>query len=137
MRVKARIVWVTTARPVNPADSTPRKAMTPPRTFFMLLAATRHWRELDPPARRAVFDEILALVFNGFPSLRMSRYAAGAFDARCSDVIVWEAGDVAEYHAAIALLRRHAFLAAPLFEVVDVIAGVEDDEFEDEPTLAW
>jgi Darcynin, domain of unknown function len=67
----------------------------------------------------------------------MSHYAAGAFDARCSDVIVWEAGDVAQYHEAIALLRREALFGAPLFEIVEVIAGVEDDEFEDEPALAW
>ena len=111
--------------------------MTPSRTFVMLLAATRHWRELDPAARREVFDDTLALVFNGFPDLRMSRYAAGAFDSRCSDVIVWEAGDVAQYHAAIALLQRQAFFGAPLFEIVDVIAGVEDDEFEDDAALAW
>ena len=109
----------------------------PPRTFFMLLAATRHWRELDPAGRREVFDQTLAIVFNGFPDLRMSHYAAGAFDARCSDVIVWEAGEVAQYQAAIALLRRHAFFGAPLFEIVDVIAGVADDEFEDEAALAW
>jgi hypothetical protein len=112
--------------------------MTQPRTFFMLLAATRHWRELDPAARREVFDETLALVFNGFPDLRMSHYAAGTFDARCSDVIVWETGDVAQYHAAIALLHRHAWFGAPLFEIVGVIAGVADDEFEDDAAvLAW
>ena len=111
--------------------------MTQPRTFFMLLAATRHWRELGPAERRAVFDETLAIVFNGFPDLRMSHYAAGAFDTRCSDVIVWETSDVAQYHAAIALLRREALFGAPLFEVVEVIAGVEDDEFEDEAALAW
>jgi hypothetical protein len=46
--------------------------MTQPRTFFMLLTATRHWRELGPAARREVFDETLVLVFNGFPALRMS-----------------------------------------------------------------
>jgi len=111
--------------------------MTQSRTFFMLLAATRHWRELGPAARREVFDETLEIVFNGFPALRMSHYAAGAFDARCSDVIVWEAGDVAQYHEAIALLRREALFGAPLFEIVEVIAGVEDDEFEDEAALAW
>jgi hypothetical protein len=108
-----------------------------PRTFFMLLAATRHWRELDPAARREAFDEALTIVFNGFPDLRMSHYAAGAFDARCSDVIVWETGDAAQYHAAIALLRQRAFFGAPLFEIVEVIAGMEDDEFEDDAALAW
>ena len=111
--------------------------MTSSRTFFMLLAATRHWRELDPAERRAVFDATLATVFNGFPDLRMSHYAAGAFDSRCSDVIVWEARDVSQYHEAIALLRRQAFFGAPLFEVVDVIAGIEDDEFEDDAAFAW
>lgn len=101
--------------------------MTQPCTFFMLLAATRRWRELDAAARREVFDETLGLVFNGYPDLSMSHYETGAHNGRCSDVIVWEARDPAQYHAAIEALRELPFFGAPLFEIVEVIAGVADD----------
>ena len=100
------------------------------RTFFMLLKATARWRALDTDAQRAVFDEALMTVFNGYPELRMSRFNAGAFHGRCSHVIVWElidGTDVWQYEAAVEALHTQAFFAAPLFEIIDVIPGVEDD----------
>ena len=111
--------------------------MTRPCAYFMLLKATSHWHALGRDAQRDVFDQLLAMVFNGYPDLRMSHYAAGAFHGRCTDVIVWQAGDAAEYHAAIAALRDQPFFGAPLFEIVDVIAGVEEPADESpETTLA-
>jgi hypothetical protein len=103
------------------------------RTFFMLLKATAHWRALDTDAQRGVFDDILMTVFNGYPELRMSRFSAGAFHSRCSHVIVWEliaGADVSQYVAAVEALHAQPFFATPLFEIVDVIPGVEDDEEE-------
>jgi Darcynin, domain of unknown function len=99
-------------------------------TYFMLLQASAHWRALDRDAQRSVFDRALERVFNGYPELRMSHYASGAFHGRCSHVIVWEAGDVAQYHAAVEALHAEPFFGAPLFEIVDVIQGVEapDDD---------
>ena len=100
------------------------------RTFFMLLRATAHWRALDADAQRAVFDQALMTVFNGYPELRMSRFNAGAFHGRCTHVIVWEltdGADVWQYEAAIEALHAQPFFAMPLFEILDVISGVEDD----------
>ena len=111
------------------------------RTFFMLLKATAHWRALDTEAQRGVFDDALMTVFNGYPALRMSRFNAGAFHGRCSHVIVWQLvadADVRQYVAAVEALHAQPFFAAPLFEIVDVIAGVEDeDEEELLPILAF
>jgi len=101
------------------------------RNFFMLLKATAHWHALDTDAQRRVFDDALMTVFNGYPDLRMSRFKAGAFHGRCSHVIVWEllaGADVREYVAAVEALHGRPFFAAPLFEIVDVIPGIEDDE---------
>jgi hypothetical protein len=110
------------------------------RAFFMLLQATAHWRGLDIDAQRGVFDDALMTVFNGYPELRMSRFKAGAFHGRCSHVIVWalSAGaDVSQYVAAVEALQARPFFATPLFEIVDVIAGVEDDEDELPADLAF
>lgn len=104
--------------------------MTQPCTFFMLLAATRRWRELDAAARREVFDEVLSMIFNGYPDLRMSHYETGAADGRCSDVVVWEARDPEQYRAAIEALHGLPFFSAPLFEIVEVITGVADDAID-------
>ncbi len=109
------------------------------RTFFMLLRATAHWRALDADAQRGVFDDALMTVFNGYPDLRMSRFSVGAFEDRCSHLIVWTlAGDadVRQYVEAVEALHAQAFFATPLFEVVDVIAGIEDDEDEALTSLA-
>jgi hypothetical protein len=109
------------------------------RTFFMLLKATAHWRALDTDAQRGVFDDALTTVFNGYPELRMSRFNAGAFHGRCSHVIVWEliaGADVCQYVAAVEALHAQPFFATPLFEIIDVIPGVEDDDDELLPILA-
>ena len=100
------------------------------RAFFMLLKATSHWRALDADAQRDVFDAALMTVFNGYPELRMSRYSAGAFHGRCTHVIVWElldGADAWQYEAAVEALHAQPFFARPLFEIVDVIPGIEDD----------
>ena len=110
------------------------------RTFFMLLKATTHWRALDVDAQRAVFDRALMTVFIGYPELRMSRFNAGAFHGRCTHVIVWELTDgvdVWQYEAAVDALHAQAFFATPLFEIIDVIPGILDDEDEVPPILAF
>ena len=110
------------------------------RTFFMLLKATTHWRALDTDAQRAVFDQALMTVVNGYPELRMRRFNAGAFHGRYSHVVVWElscGADVWQYEAAIDALHAQAFFAAPLFEIIDVIPAVEDDEDELLPIMAF
>ncbi len=104
------------------------------RTFFMLLKATTHWHVLDHDAQRGAFDAALMTVFNGFPNLRMRWFNAGAFHGRCTQVIVWElplGADEWQYEAAVEALYAQPFFGAPLFEIVDVIQGVEDDSVPD------
>jgi hypothetical protein len=102
--------------------------MIRPCTFFMLLKAGAQWRELSQESQRAVFDDVLTTVFNGYADLRMTRFCASAFHGRCTDVIVWETSDVTQYRAAVDALWERDFFGAPLFEIVDVIAGVEDED---------
>ena len=102
--------------------------MTRPCTFFMLLKATPHWRDLGVEERRKVFEQALDTVFNGYPDLRMTHYATGAFQGRCTDVIVWETTDVSQYDNAIGALGEQPFFGAPMFEIVDVVAGMNSDD---------
>ena len=110
--------------------------MTATSTYFMLLQATRHWRELPPADQREVFDDVLAMVFNRFPDLRMSHYAVGGPCGRGTDLLIWEAGEPAQYEEALAALRGEAFFGAPLFEIVEVLPAVAAEDGEADALLA-
>jgi hypothetical protein len=107
----------------------------PSSTHFMLLQATRHWRELDAADQRAAFDDALDHVFNLYPELRMSHFAVAA-GARCTHLVVWEAGDPKQLQDALASLGQQAFFGAPLFEVVESIAARAGESTEDDPPAA-
>jgi hypothetical protein len=99
-------------------------------TLFMLLNSTSRWRALDEGERREVFDAALSLVFNGYPDLRMTHYATDASRTCCSDMIVWETTDISQYEEAVEALGSTPLFGGRLFEIVDVIAGVDDDDAE-------
>jgi hypothetical protein len=138
MRVKARIVWGIAATAVKLPWDLPMTTLT--CTYFMLLKATSLWHALDRDEQCAVFEQALMTVFNGYPELRMSRFNAAGLHERCTDLIVWqlaEGADAAQYDAAIEALRAQPIFAAPLFEIVDVIPGVEDEAPDALPLAAF
>jgi hypothetical protein len=100
--------------------------MTRRYCFFMLLHATPQWRALDRHARDAHHDALLARVFDGYPEVRVRRFESTAFDGRCSELLLWETEDVAQYVHAVETLREAGLLGAPWFETLDVIPAVED-----------
>jgi hypothetical protein len=79
-----------------------------------------------PPKRDALHDSALMLVFNRFPEVRMRRFDAAGLHGHCTEVLVWETTDVAEYRDAVDSLHQHDFFGRPCFEVVDVIPSVPD-----------
>ena len=95
-------------------------------SFFMLLLGTPRWRALDADEQYAHHDAMLMRVFEGYPDLQLRRFDSTAFGARCSDVLLWETSEVAQYHEAIESLRECGLLDAGWFDVVDVIPAVED-----------
>ena len=97
-----------------------------PYTVFMLLKASAPWLALAREEREALYDSALMLVFNRFPSVRLSYFDASPFHSRCSDVLLWETTDMAEYRDAIATLRQHEFMSPQHFEVIDVIPSIPD-----------
>lgn len=97
-----------------------------PYTVFMLLAATPAWRALDREAREALCDDALLQVYNRFAAVRLRYFEASAFHGRCSDVLVWDVTDMAEYQAAVDTLQRHPLLGAGHFDVLDVIPSIPD-----------
>ena len=104
-------------------------------TFFMLLRGTPLWRALELDEQHARHDELLVRVFEAYPELSLRRFDSAAFASRCSDVLVWETSDVAQYHDAIAALRDGGPLGPVWFEIVEVIPAVEDHGCERDPLL--
>jgi len=99
---------------------------TRPYTVFMLLKATPHWQALGRDQRDTVHDSALMCVFNRFPEVRLRRFDATGLHGRCSEVLVFETTDVAEYREAVDCLHRHELFARPCFEIVEVIPSVPD-----------
>ncbi|HKX39886.1 MAG TPA: darcynin family protein [Burkholderiaceae bacterium] len=95
-------------------------------TFFMLLQSTSRWRTLSVDEQHAHHDALLMQVFEGYPELKLRHFDSTAFAGRCSDVLLWETTDVAQYYHAVEWLRDRGPLGAQWFEVVDVIPAVED-----------
>lgn len=98
-----------------------------PYTVFMLLKATASWLALSQHERETICDRARLKVFNRFPDVRLSFFDASAFHGRCSDVLVWEAGDMPEYRDAVDALRCDELLAKPYFDVLDVIPSMSND----------
>jgi len=109
--------------------------MTRCYTFFMLLQSTSRWRALGQDEQHAHHDALLMRVFESYPELSLRRFDSAAFASRCSDVLVWETSDVAQYHDAIAALRDGGPLGPVWFEIVEVIPAVEDHGRERDPLL--
>jgi hypothetical protein len=95
-------------------------------TFFMLLQSTPHWRALSVDEQHAHHDALLTQVFDGYPELQLRHFDSTAFAGRCSDVLLWETADVAQYYHAVERLRDRGPLGSQWFNVVDVIPAVED-----------
>jgi len=103
--------------------------------FFMLLQSTPRWRALELDEQHAHHDALLVRVFENYPDLSLRRFDSTAFAGRCSDVLVWETNDVAQYHDAVEALSDAGMLTRPWFEIVDVIPAVEDAWREPDPSL--
>jgi darcynin-like uncharacterized protein len=110
--------------------------MTRLYTFFMLLQSTAGWRALELDEQHAHHDALLERVFESYPDLTLRRFDSAAFGGRCSDVLVWETSDVAQYYEAVAALRDAELLTRPWFEIVDVIPAIEDAGREHDPLMA-
>jgi hypothetical protein len=107
--------------------------MTTTYSVFMLLKATPHWHSLAREERIAIRDDALSRVFNHFAAVTLRFFDASGLHADCSEVLIWETTDMAEYRAAVEALQAHAFFGAPCFEVVDVIPTLA----EEWPAFPW
>jgi hypothetical protein len=95
--------------------------------FFILLRATPAWLRLSREQRKALADQTLGPILQSHAGqLRMRYFDAEAFSAQCSDVMMTETHDPKHHYFFMEQLRDTLLISAPYFEVVQIIASIED-----------
>lgn len=100
--------------------------MTKPLTVFMLLKAQPSWLRLSRQARQDFLAAEVAPILARYPAVSLRFFDAEGFTGRCSDVAVWQAGDLKSWSFLMDALRDTAFFAEPYYEVVDIIPALEE-----------
>jgi hypothetical protein len=95
-------------------------------TYFMLVRTTPQWLSLSRDARMTFADKVFKPVVGKFPAVSLRYFDAEAFNARCTDVLMWETTDPAQYNFMVDALRDTPMYGVPYFEIVDIIGAVED-----------
>jgi Darcynin, domain of unknown function len=107
--------------------STPKPLSLATRyTYFMLVRTTPQWLSLSREARMTFADKVFKPVVGKFPAVSLRYFDAEAFNARCTDVLMWETTDPAQYNFMVDALRDTPMYSVPYFEIVDIIGAVED-----------
>ena len=94
-------------------------------TIFMLVKTTATWLALAPPARFAFLGDVIAPILKANPTVKMRFYDSEFYNARSSDVIVWETAELPAYHRVVEALRESAFWDN-YFDIVEIIPSVEN-----------
>ena len=106
-----------TPKPLSPATR---------YTYFMLVRTTPQWLSLSRDARMTFADKVFKPVVGKFPAVSLRCFDAEASNARCTDVLMWETTDPAQYNFMVDALRDTPMCSVPYFEIVDIIGAVED-----------
>ncbi|WP_297511763.1 darcynin family protein [uncultured Caulobacter sp.] len=94
-------------------------------TLFMLVRTSPAWLALPPPERFAFFHAHVEPLLTAQPAVKLRFYDAEFYDARVSDVLVWETADQAAYRAIVEGLRETPFWDH-YFHIVDIIPAIEN-----------
>jgi hypothetical protein len=103
----------------------PQSAKHPHHTFFMMVRTTNEWIALTPPERFAFVDSVIRPILGRHRDVSMRFFDSEAFNARVSDVAMWETDNLMSYQAVVEELRETQFWGH-YFEIVDIIAAIEN-----------
>ncbi len=111
--------------------------MSKPFTLFMLVKTTTAWLALAPKKRFAYFDEAIQPVLKKHPAVSLRYFDAEAYNARVSDVLMWQTTDRGQYESLVEGLRETLFWDH-YFEIIEILPAIEDAyaDHYDEKTIA-
>ena len=95
------------------------------RHVFMLVRATPEWLALPPPDRFGFLDREVRPLLTRHPAVRLRFFDCEAYNARVSDVVLWETDDLAAWDSLVDGLRETAFWGR-YFEVREILPAVEN-----------
>lgn len=96
-----------------------------PRTLFMLVRTTPEWLALPPPERFAFVEGVMKPLLAAHPEVRLRFFDTEAYNARVSDVLMWETRALDRWDSLVEGLRETPFWGR-FFEVLEILPGVED-----------
>ena len=110
--------------------------MNKPYTIFMLVKTTPQWLQVPPVERFKFSDDVLKPILKKHPQVKLRFFDVEAFNARVSDVLMWEVSDLKQYESLVEHLRETLFWDT-YFSVVEILPAVEDAyaDHYDKPTI--
>jgi hypothetical protein len=94
-------------------------------SVFMLLKTTPEWLALSPQGRFAFLREDIQPILRAHPTVRLRFFDAEGFNARVSDLALWETEDLGAYQSVVEALRETAFWDR-YFGVQEIIPALEN-----------
>ena len=104
-------------------------------SIFILVKTTPAWLALSPPERFAFLGEEVQPILAAHPDVTMRFWDTEHFNARVTDVVLFETQNLRSYSMVIEKLRETRFWG-PYFDVVEVLPGIENayaDAYDVEP----
>jgi hypothetical protein len=96
-----------------------------PHTIFMLVKTTTNWIALPTSERFDFLGSTIQPILAAHPTVKMRFYDSEFFNARVSDVVVWETKDLPAFRSLVDRLRETKFWGA-YFDIVDIVPAVEN-----------
>jgi hypothetical protein len=96
-----------------------------PFTLFMLVRTTPQWLSLKTSERFEFLGSDITPILKQHPDVRMRFFDSEAYNARISDVIVWETADLGQYQSLIEALRESRFWGT-YFDIIEIIPAIEN-----------
>lgn len=94
-------------------------------SIFMLVRTTPAWLALKPEARFEWLDEHIQPLLAKYSTVKMKFWDTEHFNARISDVIMFETQDLAAYRMLIERMRETDFWDT-YFQIVEILPGIEN-----------
>ncbi len=96
-----------------------------PMTIFMLVRTTPEWLAIPPAGRFDFLESTVRPLLKQHPTVTFRFYDAEFYNARVTDVLVWDVADRHAYELVIEGLRETAFWDR-YFQIVEILPSVEN-----------
>jgi hypothetical protein len=105
-----------------------KQALQKPMFVFWLVKTNPSWLALKPIGEGGRFDyveKVLKPIIGKHRGVSLRFFDIEAFSTVCTDLMMWEVSDLADYNALVESLRETRFWD-DYFQIVYILPGVED-----------